>query len=223
MSAPKAYQRVLLYDANNNPWVRGPAVKASAMPVVLATDSDPVPVSQASGVEDSFTVMAINITVGNNKSLLSLYNPTGSGKIVRLREFYLRNPQTSAVTGVAGDFRLFRFAMGSAPTGGASVAVVKHDTADTLGTGIVAGTGHTISGEETNALDRIIMSTDDWGPGTLDQEGAQQNIANYLPARSKRDPQLKAFTARGGQGLHMKFATNSTAGTMDIIFVFTQA
>jgi hypothetical protein len=188
--------------------------------VVVSSDYT-IPVTQADSVEATFTVIALGTTVGNNKSLLSIYNPSGSGVLVKLREFYIRNPQTTSVTGVAGDFRLYRFISGSAPTGGTAITPVKHDTNDSLPVGFDARTGGTISGEEAGPLDRIIQSTDEWGPGTLDQEGSQQTIANYLPARAKRDPQIKAFTARPGQGLHLKFAVNSTAGSADIIFVFT--
>jgi len=197
------------------------AVSTDPAIVVAVSPNNTIPVSQADSVESTFTAIGLTVTVGNNKSLLSIYNPVGSGVVFKLREFYIRNPRTTAVTGVAGDFRLYRFVSGSAPTGGTSLSAVTHDTNDSLPGGTDIRTGSTISGEESNPLDRIIQSTDEWGPGTLDQEGAQQTIANYLPARSKRDPQIKAFTARPGQGLHMKFATNSSAGEADVIFVFT--
>jgi hypothetical protein len=85
-----------------------------------------------------------------------------------------------------------------------------------------ARTGGTISGEVAALLDLIRMSTDEWGPGTADVESAQQAISNYLPARAKRDGLLKPIHARPGQGLHLKFATNSTAGSIDVVFVFTK-
>jgi hypothetical protein len=67
------------------------------------------------------------------------------------------------------------------------------------------------------------ISSDEWGPGTLDQEGAQQTISNYLPARVKRDAQQKPICVlRAGQGVHLKCATNTAAGSFDLIFVFTQ-
>lgn len=184
------------------------------------SNSNPLPVTQASSAFATFTIMALNVTIGNNKSLLSIHNATPGLKI-KLREFYIRNPRTTALTGIAGDFRIYRF-NSSAPAGGTSLTAVTHDTDDTIDSGVTCKTGATITGEETNPLDRIVMSTDEWGPGTLDQEGAQQNIANYLPARAKRDPQLKAFTINNGQGIHMKHTVNSTAGEMDIIMVFTQ-
>ena len=202
----------------------GQKAMGSSIPVAIANDQPALPVTQANSAEVTFTVIALNTTLSNNKSLLSIYNPVGSATKIKLREFYIRNPQITAVTGVAGDFRIYRFAKAAAPTGGSTITPVLHDTDDTLVAGLDCRSGATAIGtEEANPLDRIIQSTDDWGPGTLDQEGAQQNIANYLPARAKRDAQIKAFTINPGEGLHLKFATNSTAGTQDIIFVCTQA
>jgi hypothetical protein len=89
--------------------------------------------------------------------------------------------------------------------------------------GIDARTGGTIAGEVAAVADVMRISSDEWGPGTLDQEGAQQTISNYLPARVKRDAQQKPIAVlRPGQGVHLKCATNTTAGSFDLIFVFTQ-
>lgn len=186
------------------------------------SSTNPLPVTQASSAFATFTVMALTTAIGNNKSMLSIYNPVGSGIKLKLREFYIRNPQTTAITGIAADFRVYRFSSVSAPAAGTTLTPVAHDTDDTIAVGVSCKTGATISGEEATPLDRMVMSTDEWGPGTLDVEANQQAIANYLPARAKRDPQLKALTANPGQGLHMKHVVNSTAGNLDIIFVFTQ-
>lgn len=190
--------------------------------VILANNQSAIPITTTGGEEATYTVIAQGAVVGNNKSMLSIYNPTGSGYVLKLREFYIRNSQTTAVTGVAGNFQLFRFAMGSAPTGGTAVNIIAHDSDDATPPSMDARTGGTVSGEVAAPLDIMRISTDEWGPGTLDVEANQQSIANYFPARSKRDGLLKPFYARAGEGLHMKFATNSTAGSFDIIFVFTK-
>jgi hypothetical protein len=200
----------------------GQKTMANSTPVVMSSDQSAVPVTTTGGEEATYTVIAPSAVVGNNKSMLSIYNPTGSGYSLKLREFYIRNSQTTAVTGVAGKFELHRFASGTAPTGGTALTVVSHDSNDAIPVSMDARTGGTISGEIATPLDIMWISTDEWGPGTLDVEASQQSIANYLPARAKRDGLLKPFYARAGQGLHMKFAINSTAGSCDIVFVFTK-
>jgi hypothetical protein len=212
----------LLFDQFNNVLV-GQQSAASSLPVVLASDQSAVPVTQAATEEATFTVIAVNVALGNLKSLLSIYNPAASAFRIKLREFYIRNPVTSAVTGVVATFELKRWVNAAAPTGGTALVARAHDTADVLGVGIVCGTGVTIGGtEEAQSLDIMRMSTDEWGPGTLDMEGAQQTIANYLPARAKRDAAMRAFTARPGEGLHMKMTTNTAVSAVDVIFVFSQ-
>lgn len=229
---------VILYNADGVPMAvsDGVAIPVGTQGLIAAgkdaagnsrfmrTETDgTVGVSQKPTEEETFTAISIGTAIGNNKSMLSVYNPSASTKLVKLREIYIRNSQTTAVTGVAGEFRLFRWAHNVAPTGGTVVTPRAHDTNDTLGAGIDVRTGGTLGGtEEPQPLDIMRISTDDWGPGTLDVEAAQQTIANYLPARAKRDSVQKPLVARPGQGLHMKFATNSTAGAFDIIFVFTQ-
>lgn len=181
--------------------------------------------SSTTGSEElTYTVVAQAIVPGNNKSLLAIYNPTASGYVLKLREYYIRNAATAAVTGVAGNFELHRFVMASAPASGTNLttSIASHDSADATPASMRASTGDTISGEVAAPLDLIRMSTDEWGPGTADVESFQQAISNYLPARAKRDGLIKPFIVRAGEGLHLKFATNSTAGLIDVVFVFTK-
>lgn len=200
----------------------GQKAMSASTPVVLPSDQSAIPITTTGGEEATYTVIALATTPGNNKSMLSIYNPTGSGYVLKLREFYLRNAATTAVTGVAAALQLHRFVSAGAPTGGTTLTVVAHDSEDALPASMDARTGGTISGEIATPLDIIRMSTDEWGPGTADVESAQQSIANYLPARAKRDGLLKPFYARPGQGLHIKFATNSSVGALDVILVFTK-
>jgi hypothetical protein len=222
MTQGSAQGRVLLYDANGVPWVFGQQVMANSLPVVLPSDQI-IGVVSGAAEEATFTATALSVVLGNNKSLISVYNPSASTKILKLREYYVRNAQTTAVTGVAAQLEIHRFTTGTTPTGGTAITAALHDTSDTLGAGIDLRTGGTVAGEVTEALDVMRISSDEWGPGTLDQEGAQQTISNYLPARVKRDAQQKAICIlRAGQGVHLKCATNTTAGAFDLIFVFTQ-
>ena len=53
-------------------------------------------------------------------------------------------------------------------------------------------------------------------------------LASSFPAPAQqrtaipRDASAKPITLHAGEGIHLKNATNSTAGTLDVVFVFTQ-
>jgi hypothetical protein len=217
-------------DVNIGTWLGastpsvGQKAMAASVPVVLPSDQT-VSVSSGATEEATFTVVASAVVLGNGKSLISLYNPSASTKVLKLREYYMRNAQTSAVTGVAAQLEIRKIVSGTAPTGGTDLtaSIVAHDSNDTLGAGILAHAGATLTGEVAIPYDLMRISSDEWGPGTLDQEGAQQTISNYLPARVKRDAQQKPLIVmRAGQGATLKCVTNTTAGSFDLIFVFTQ-
>ncbi len=197
----------------------GQKATSGSIPVVLPSDQI-VPVSSAATEEATFTVVSLATTFAADKSLISLYNPVGSTKVLKLREYYARNAQTANVTGVAAQIQALRFAV--VPTGGTALTVATHDTNDVLGAGILASTNATVSADVAGVLDIMRVSTDEWGPGTLDLEGAQQTIANYLPARVKRDAQQKPIAVlRAGQGFRLRSVT-AAPGTFDFILVFTQ-
>jgi hypothetical protein len=167
----------------------------------------------------TFTVTATDVGIGNLKSMLSLYNASGSTRIVRLREVYLVNMQSSAVTGVIALFELRRLT--AIHSAGTLLTPIANDTADTIDASVTARTGATFS-TETAPLRRWRWSTDEWGTGTLDQEGLQQSFQTTFPALVRGDPESRPITLRANEGVHIKCATNSTAGTFDIVFVFTQ-
>lgn len=163
----------------------------------------------------TFSVVAETIQIGNNKSMVSIVN-TGTSQ-VRLREAWLINDRTAAVTGVAGDFRMLRI---TGHSGGTIITPVTYDTNDTLPSGITAQTGATTITGETDLLRLATWSTDEWGPGTLDQEGLDHGFQNTFPFW-KQTEYGKPIVIRQNQGIHIKFTTNSTAGYFNIRLVFT--
>jgi hypothetical protein len=168
--------------------------------------------------QPTFTVGVQDAPLGNNKSMLSLCLAAGSPRVVRLREIWIRNSQTSAVTGVVTLFELRRI---TGHSGGLSVAAVARDTDDVLPAAVTVRTSSTVAGEVVTVEQRWEWSSDEWGPGALDVEALQVTHQNLTPAFQKHDPQTKPPTIRAGEGYHIKCATNTTAGTFDIIFVFT--
>lgn len=170
--------------------------------------------------EKTFHVLATATAIANNKSMLSLYNAGNASVKVRLREVRIINSQTAAVTGIVADFRLKRFT--TLHSAGTLLTPESSDSADTLNANVTARTGATIAGEAAGDLRRAQWSSDEWGPGTLDTEGsdhAQQvtGFPLYLPG-----PEQKPITLNSNEGIHIKQVTNSTAGTFDLLFVFTE-
>lgn len=162
----------------------------------------------------TFSVVAENISIGNNKSMIALQN-TGTS-VVTLREVWIINDRTTAVTGIAGEFRVHR--IGSF-TGGVVLTPQTFDTEDILPSGVTCATGATVSAE-TALLRTGRWSTDEWGPGTLDVEANDHANQNTEPFW-KQTPNGKGLVVRQNQGIHVRFATNSVAGEFNLRFVFT--
>lgn len=168
----------------------------------------------------SFTILATNIQIGNNKSMLSIVNATGSTVVARLLAIYLVNVQVSSVTGVEGIFELRRITGHSSGT--SITAIETLDTSDTLDTHITARTNGTVSGESATLLWRNYWSTDDWGTGHLDTESMDHAFQSMFPIWRKPDPDSKPIKLRAGEGLTVKFATNNTHGTFDVMVILAQ-
>lgn len=167
----------------------------------------------------TFTTAGTGIAVGNNKSMISIFNADAT-LLAKVHEIYVVNVQTSAVTGVTGVFELRRI---TGHSGGTLLTPVSMDTTDTLDTDITVRTGSTVSGESANLMWRSLFSTDDWGPGTLDTESNDHIFQTMHPIFARKtDSGSKSLVLRQNEGLTIKFATNSTAGTFDIFLVFTQ-
>jgi hypothetical protein len=166
----------------------------------------------------TFTVVGSAIAPALNKSMLAIENLTGSGVIIKIREILIYSVQTGAVTGTMNDFRLYKF---TTKTGGTAITADAHDTNDSLNGSVTAATGATISGEGARYLRRALWSSDEFGAGTADAETTEHSLAQalpfYIPSRY-----TKPITIRPGQGAHIKQTVSTTAGTFDIVVVFTQ-
>lgn len=166
----------------------------------------------------TFSALAKNIAIGNNKSMISIVNTSESTVKIKIRELYLINSQTSAVTGVISDFSLFRCVTHS---GGTSITPQSYDTADSLDSSVTVRTGATIGTESATAFKRWEWSSDEWGVGSLDQEGNDHNTQTNINL-VRQEKGCKPITLRANEGLTFKHTVNSTAGSFDVIMVFTQ-
>jgi hypothetical protein len=195
----------------------GQKAMGASTPVVIASDQTPVLVRGFD--EPTFVVVAAGVVIGNGKSMLSLFS-TGTNPI-RLRELWLINAQTIAVTGVVGEFQIRRMTAHSAGTD-LTTSLRTHDTTDTIPATLTARTGATLVGEDTVSLFRRLISTDEYGTGSLDVEASDHAQANHRPVYRAATP-AKPITIRNGQGISVRFNTNSTAGAFDVVAVLTEA
>lgn len=187
------------------------------LPVRL-TDGTSFYSASGATIPQTFTACATSVVIGNNKSMFSITNATGSGVVIKVYEIYITNVQTTAVTGVIGNFELRRIVSHSA---GTLVTSEEMDTNNVLNANVTARTGSTVATESTTLLWRVLYSTDEWGAGTLDVEAndhANQALFPVWMTSANTQP----ITLRENQGLTVKFATNSTAGSFDILVKFTQ-
>lgn len=169
----------------------------------------------------TFTGVATDIAVANNKSLLSIVNASGSTVVSRISAIYVTSVQTTGVTGVAGNFELRRITNHSAGT--AITAIEKMDSNDSLNASITVRTGSTVTSESTNLLWRSVFSTDEWSVNNAIDTAAEGHLLSTMfPIWKKADFDNKPIILNANEGLTIKFATNSSVGTFDIMIVFTQ-
>lgn len=169
----------------------------------------------------SFTMLASSVVLGNNKSLLSVVNAGGSSVALRILSLYLVNVQTTSVSGVIGNFEIRRITGHSVGTD-ITATVETLDTADSLNGSVTARTGATVAGESSKLLWRTLFSTDEWVSGNEDVESTDHDFQVMFPIWVRKDPDSKPLVLRAGEGFTVKFATNSTNGTFDIMAVVAQ-
>lgn len=208
----------------NNPatptWITGSATISSvAAPVTVAqgasgslpwkTDQDELP---------TFIVGVSGSQIGNNKNMLSILNAQGSSVIIRLKKIQIMNVQTSNITGITA---IFSFLKVKDHSGGTIVDAVAHDSSYTTSSFVSTRTNSTITGS-VQSFFRILKATDERNTaGSLDPETFEyvfsQTFGDYsLPWKTR------PITLHAGEGFAIRQTANSTAGTFDIYFMFTQ-
>lgn len=169
----------------------------------------------------TFTGVATDIAVANNKSIFSIVNASGSTVTVRISAIYITSVQTTAVTGVVGNFELRRITNHSAGT--SITAIEKMDSTDSLNASVTVRTNGTVTSESTNLLWRSVFSTDEWSVNNaIDTSAEGHLLSTMFPIWKRADFDNKPIILNANEGLTVKFATNSSVGTFDIMIVFTQ-
>jgi len=171
---------------------------------------------------ETWTAATFGIAPALNKYLLGIFNGAGSGRIFRFYKALVINMQTEAVTGVdlTLQFRLITaFTVGT----GTTVTPVAHDTNNAALPAqlLVATAAQTVT---DSSIYRVWHFSSDEGAveiASMDEMEMLMPYALRWEAGAFDTTSIQPLTLREGEGIVIKCTTNSTVGTLDCIFEFT--
>jgi hypothetical protein len=167
---------------------------------------------------DTWRSTAQAVTFASGKSMLDVFNASGSGRILRARRAYQFNNGLGAVTGVLTNMRIYRSTSGS---GGSGVTPVAHDTTNTaLHANITSGTGRT-SGDG-DLFRQFIWSNDEPAVAgtTMDEWELLVAFAEVWDG-GYGDADVQPVVLRADQGFNIKHQGTTIVGTNDFEIEFT--
>lgn len=168
----------------------------------------------------SYTTSITGAAFAANKSMICLYNASGSGRIVQVYRIWITNSQTGTVSGVITDLYLYSITSTSA---GTNLTIDSYNpTTSGISTSISAKTGATdVASTADNLYRRIFLSTDEWGVGDTTIDGVEtfHSVMNIWDS-GYGETRVQPLTLREGQGIALKNVT-STVGTGDVQIEFT--
>lgn len=173
----------------------------------------------------TFSAVATAVVPTTSKSCLALVNKSTAGSIVRLVSVFSQNTSTAS-GGLLTTYNEVAFELrpitGVSATG-TTISPLAYDSADTLDTAITCYTGATVTGDTKGPYRRWVTSNDGATAGGTQQETVTADQQGRDPWLTKADVNAKHITIRPGAGIHLKVASTSTQGALDITFVFTVA
>lgn len=169
----------------------------------------------------SFTIPAIGVTFGANKSLVTLFNGASSGRVLRIYRILILNNQTVAIAnGVVTALEIRRV---TGTSGGTDITSVKHDTnSSDLASQIAIKTGATDT--VTDRLKQFYWSTDEpLNTGvTIDEWQCIPNF-NFVWESGYGETNIDPIVLREGQGITIKQPGSNVLGLCDIYIEFTNS
>jgi hypothetical protein len=142
-------------------------------------------------------VVEVALAGANNKDMISIFNPNGSGKILQIREFWGLVPSSSGTTVIIP----FEIRRATEVTTGTTVTINKFDTTDLDSVAIVrqAPTGITDSGLLYTWVEQINTAQ-----GSTDAHTQVVNSGMSVD-------QIKPLILRPNQGIYIKQIANNTS------------
>lgn len=169
----------------------------------------------------TYTAAAIGATFANNKSMLGIFNGSGSGRIARVYRIWVLNNQTAAVTGVLTTWTLRRT---SAQSGGTAITPTKHDsTSEAMPAQVLIATAATPTLTADAALRAWVWSNDE--PAV--SSGTSDEFETLIPLNcvwdSTGDTTIEPIVLREGQGITVQHSGSSAVGVCDVFVEYTLA
>lgn len=169
----------------------------------------------------TYTVAAIGATFGNNKSMLGVFNGSGSGRVVRVYRVWVLNNQTAGVTGVLTTWTLRK---SSAQSAGTAITPTKHDTtSETAPAQVLFATGGTVTLTSEVEFRRWVWSNDEPAASS----GTSDEFETLIPLNcvwdSTGDSNIEPIVLREGQGISVHHSGSSAVGVADIFVEYTLA
>ena len=165
-----------------------------------------------------YTLAAIGATFTPSKNMITLFNGTGSGIILKVWKIWALNNQTVAVTGILGTLELRLI---TSTSGGGSLTALKHNsTITSLPSQVVAAEGATNT--LSSLFRKIYWSTDEpiATSSTMDEMALNKSWSEIwnIPITNTN---LEPITLNEGQGICLSFNTVSSVGQADFFIEFT--
>lgn len=170
----------------------------------------------------TYRAVVTGATFASNKSMLTIFNGSGSSRIVRVKRIWFLNNQTSGVTGVLTTMEIRRI---SASTGGTAGSTVKHDSnSENIPAQITITTGPTDTLSSDPALMRFMWSNDEPAVSSLvNDETEVIPVLACVFDSATGDTDLEPLVLREGQGVCVRHTGSSAVGVADAIIEFTMA
>lgn len=169
----------------------------------------------------TYRAVATGVTFASNKSMLTVFNGSGSGRIVRVKRAWMLNNQTSSVTGVLTTMEVRRI---SASSGGTAVTPVKHDTSsENMPAQVVCAHGPTDTLTGDAPYSRFMWSNDEPATGSLTNDETECLPSLSIILDTTGDADIEPIVLREGQGLCIRHTGSTGVGIADLIIEFTLA
>lgn len=162
---------------------------------------------------ESYMAVVESCAFANSKKHLTVYNGSGSGKVIRLQKLFVTNMIETTITGGARRLDVKKV---TSCSGGTDITPVPHDSTNaTVPSQIIIQTGATAT--EGALLFPMVLSTDEM---LLNQNSMTQQFmagVNWIP----EGYEIEEYVLREGEGFTIKQITNDAVGVVTWILVFS--